>query len=107
MSDSPGYETIIWNQQGSVLTLTLNRPERLNAFNADMFRDLEQATLAASNRDDVRAVVFTGASRAFSSGADLTSVTEYHSDAEGDSLELGVRQVQAVFDKVATLPKPV
>jgi len=105
MGDSPEFETILWKQDGPILTVTLNRPERLNAFNADMFADLGRAVETVPENKDIRVVVFTGAGRAFCSGADLTGVADYHSDAEGDTLAEGIRQAQSVFDKVEALPQ--
>ncbi|UCD57061.1 MAG: enoyl-CoA hydratase/isomerase family protein [Candidatus Hydrogenedentota bacterium] len=106
MAALPEFGTIIWKQEGPILTVTLNRPEKLNAFNGEMFRDVEQAVKEASDDPDVRIVVFTGAGRAFCSGADLTDLTDYHADADGGVLAQGVRQAQGVFDKVEALPKP-
>ncbi|MFZ5563015.1 MAG: enoyl-CoA hydratase-related protein [Thermodesulfobacteriota bacterium] len=66
------YTTILLNIDDSVATITLNRPEAMNAWNPAMARDLGHA-LAALDRDDtVRAVVITGAGRAFCAGADLS-----------------------------------
>jgi len=106
MSASPEFDTLIWKQEGSILTITLNRPEKLNAFNAEMFSDLERATGLISDNQDIRVVVFTAAGRAFCSGADLTSVSGYHAEAEDDALAEGIRQAQGVFDKVEALPMP-
>jgi len=55
-----------------VLTVTLNRPEQLNTFNATMMRELIAAFDRADADDDVRAVIVTGAGRAFCAGADLS-----------------------------------
>ena len=68
--------------------------------------ELDRAVETASENSNVRAVVFTGAGRAFCSGADLTSLTDYHSGVEGDTLARGIRQAQGVFDKVEALPQP-
>jgi enoyl-CoA hydratase/carnithine racemase len=106
MTAQPAFETLIWTRSGSVLTVTLNRPERLNAFNAVMFAELGHAVDVASKTSDIRVIVFTGAGRAFCSGADLSSVTEYHAGAEGDTLAQGIRQAQSVFDRVERLPQP-
>jgi enoyl-CoA hydratase/carnithine racemase len=106
VKSSPQFETVLWSREGAVLTLTLNRPERLNAFSAEMFRDVGDAVDAAARDAGIRVVVFTGAGRAFCSGADLTSVAGYHADAEGDALADGIRQAQAVFDRVEALPQP-
>ncbi|MFW2381434.1 MAG: crotonase/enoyl-CoA hydratase family protein [Acidimicrobiales bacterium] len=56
-----------------VATITLDRPERLNAFNVQMMRDLIDAIDRTDSDDDVRAVVVTGSGRAFCAGADLQS----------------------------------
>jgi enoyl-CoA hydratase/carnithine racemase len=106
MTESPQFETILWRQDGRVATLTLNRPDTLNAFNAEMFRDLDQAVSLISECKDIRVVVITGAGRAFSSGADLNNVSQYHAEAEGDSLAHGIRQAQKVFDRVEAIPLP-
>lgn len=65
------YETILLELDGHVATLTLNRPERLNAFNDMMVRDLLSACDEIDADDSIRAVVVTGAGRAFCAGADL------------------------------------
>lgn len=70
------YETIQLAVADGVATLTLNRPERLNAFNGAMIRDLLTAFDETDRNDDVRALVVTGAGRAFCAGADLGSGAE-------------------------------
>jgi enoyl-CoA hydratase/carnithine racemase len=67
------YETITYEVAEQILTITLNRPEKLNAFNATMQRELIEAFDAADRDDDIRAVIVTGAGRAFCAGADLSS----------------------------------
>ncbi|MBI4832208.1 MAG: enoyl-CoA hydratase/isomerase family protein [Candidatus Lindowbacteria bacterium] len=106
METIPTFETLLWNQDGPILTITLNRPEILNAFNAGMLRDIEIAVGKMPAMHDVRVVVFTGAGRAFCSGADLTTVSEFHSEVEGDAIAQGIRQAQGVFDSIETLEKP-
>jgi enoyl-CoA hydratase/carnithine racemase len=65
------FETLRYAVADGVATLTLNRPERLNAVNATSIRELVAAFDAADGDDDVRAVIVTGAGRAFCAGADL------------------------------------
>ena len=65
------YETLDYQVEDGVLTLTLNRPERMNAFNGLMRRELIAAFDAADADDAVRVVIMTGAGRAFCAGADL------------------------------------
>ena len=66
-------EQILCETADSVLTITLNRPERLNAFTAVMARELIEAFDRADADDEVRAIVITGAGRAFCAGADLSA----------------------------------
>jgi len=70
-SQSPTYETILYDVEDSILTITLNRPDRLNAFTHVMRDDLIDAMDHADADDNVRAVIFTGAGRGFCAGADL------------------------------------
>ena len=69
----PQFETLLWTVDDGVLTLTLNRPDHLNAFNLTMASELEQAFLQVRRDDSVRAVVVTGSGRAFCAGMDLNA----------------------------------
>jgi enoyl-CoA hydratase/carnithine racemase len=66
------YETLRYEVADGILTLTLNRPEQLNAFTVQMADDLEHAFRRVNDDDDVRAVVVTGEGRAFCAGMDLS-----------------------------------
>lgn len=66
------YETVVYETRGEVGVLTLNRPEKLNAIDAGLRRDVHAALGVAREDDAIRAVVMTGAGRGFCSGADLT-----------------------------------
>jgi enoyl-CoA hydratase/carnithine racemase len=65
------FQEILYEVEDHVLTITLNRPERLNAFTVTMGSELLQAFDMADADDDVRAVIVTGAGRGFCAGADL------------------------------------
>jgi enoyl-CoA hydratase/carnithine racemase len=67
------YETITYEVTDHILTITLNRPDKLNAFNATMQRELIDAFDAADKDDAIRAIIVTGSGRAFCAGADLSS----------------------------------
>src|SRR5882762_8264531 len=67
------YETIKYEVAEQILTITLNRPDKLNAFNGVMQHELIDAFDAADNDDNIRAVIVTGAGRGFCAGADLSS----------------------------------
>jgi enoyl-CoA hydratase/carnithine racemase len=73
---------VLSERRGAVLLLTLNRPERLNAWTQEV-EDLYLAQLAAADADpEVRAIVVTGAGRAFCAGADLSVLGDLAADAE-------------------------
>ncbi|MFK7963034.1 MAG: crotonase/enoyl-CoA hydratase family protein [Burkholderiaceae bacterium] len=67
------FETIEFDVTDSVATITLNRPERMNAFTTQMRQDICDALDLTDADDAVRAVIFTGAGKAFCAGADLSS----------------------------------
>ena len=69
---SPDFKTILYDVADGVATITLNRPDKLNAFTAGMMVDLIQAFDLTDADDAVRAVIVTGAGRAFCAGADLS-----------------------------------
>ena len=67
------FENILYEVEDGILTLTLNRPEMLNAFNGGMMADLMQAFDDADADDDVHAIIITGAGRGFCAGQDLSA----------------------------------
>src|SRR5438270_12409148 len=67
------YQEILYDVDGPVLTITLNRPDKLNAFTFTMMMELLDAFDRADADDDVRAVIVTGAGRGFCAGADLAA----------------------------------
>jgi len=90
----------------ATLLVTLNRPERLNAQTNQMFGELEELGLSLRARPNVRAVIFTGAGRAFSAGFDLDEAEELETDGALGMLrrqELAARAMHAV----RAIPVPV
>src|SRR3954447_20297542 len=68
------FETLKWDvDEHGILTLTLSRPEQLNAFSVTMATELEQAFRAVRTDDSVRTVIVTGEGRAFCAGMDLNA----------------------------------
>ena len=72
MAATPKFDTITLTVDDWIATITLNRPDKLNAFNGTMMRDLVAAFDITDGNDDVRAVIVTGAGRGFCAGADLS-----------------------------------
>jgi len=68
------YETIKYEVAEQILTITLNRPDKLNAFNGVMQQELIDAFDAADNDDNIRAIIVTGAGRGFCAGQDLADL---------------------------------
>ncbi|MCR9276821.1 MAG: crotonase/enoyl-CoA hydratase family protein [Pseudomonadaceae bacterium] len=83
MSDN--YEQIIYEVSDGILTITLNRPDKLNAFTHTMMSEMIDAFDRADADDNIRAIIITGAGRAFCAGADLSSGGDtFDSDARDD-----------------------
>ena len=78
------FETIIFTEKNSLALITLNRPERLNAFNQLMLSEMLEAFDYIDKKDSIRAVILAGAGRAFCAGADL-SAGEKTFDTEFDN----------------------
>lgn len=79
------YNVIIYEVEDGILTLTLNRPEKLNAFNGEMLSEMLDAFDRADADDAVRAIIVTGAGRAFCAGADLSSGSDtFNADSRED-----------------------
>ena len=86
------YSTILYDVEDGILTITLNRPDRLNAFNDVMLKELVDACDRADADDAVKAIIVTGAGRGFCAGADLSKGGDtFNSDARADR-ESGMRR---------------
>jgi len=74
------YQEVEYQVSEQIATITMNRPERLNAFTPRMALELSDALLRADDEDEVRVVIVTGAGRAFCAGADLTEGAKIFQD---------------------------
>jgi 2-(1,2-epoxy-1,2-dihydrophenyl)acetyl-CoA isomerase len=90
-----------------VLTIELNRPDSLNAWNQQLGEELLAAVREAGDDDGVRAVLVTGAGRAFSSGADLRAGFEATPDGHPDVQTVLTERYHPIITGIRTLPKPV
>src|SRR5476649_2905716 len=68
------YELLTFDVTDRIATVTVNRPDKLNALNDALMAELERAIDEATQRDDVGAVLLTGAGRAFVAGADIAEL---------------------------------
>ena len=96
---------VLASREGSVVTLLLNRPDRMNAVSLDLYRALDRQLSELAEDSDVRAVIITGAGRAFCVGADLDA----HARGTGgeEARKVYVEAAQAVNRRIQTLPKIV
>jgi 2-(1,2-epoxy-1,2-dihydrophenyl)acetyl-CoA isomerase len=103
------YETIQLSIDGGVAEVTLNRPERLNAWTDQLGLELRRAILEDSADESVRAVLITGAGRGFSSGADVKEMLERGSTDDGtpDVGKLLRERYHPIIKGIRELPKPV
>jgi enoyl-CoA hydratase/carnithine racemase len=90
-------------REGALATLTLNRPEALNALSGPLLAELDAAVARIEGDAAIQAVIVTGAGRAFVAGADIGEIAKL--DPKG-GLEFA-RRGQAVFSRIERLPKPV
>lgn len=98
------YESIKLTVDGKIATVTINRPESLNALNAQVFNDLENAFNFLETESSVRCVIVTGSGeKSFVAGADIKEFSAY-SQEEAKALS---RRGHFVFKKIENLSKPV
>ena len=93
------YDGVLVDIEEGIGTLTLNRPEKLNAFDRGMCRDLIDALRMLSGSDQVRVILLTGAGRGFCAGADLGTLAEEAAELVGAGREVPVL--------IRTAPQPV
>lgn len=107
MSDA--FETIAAATADGVYTITLNRPDAMNAYSEAMAKELQAALKVAQRDDEIRCLVLTGAGRAFSAGQDLQEIKAcYNGDAP--PLDFGKhlrKQYTPLITKLMTLEKPI
>jgi enoyl-CoA hydratase/carnithine racemase len=98
------YKSLVWETDGYVATVTLNRPEKKNAMSWVMFNEIAEVFDRAASDGDVRCLVVTGAGGAFCSGADLTD--EANVASTPFELKDRMRTIHRIAGSIATCPKP-
>src|SRR5271155_3700289 len=89
---------LIYDVAGGIATLTLNRPDKLNAWTAQMAAEVREAMEAAQADDNVRVIILTGAGRGFCAGADMSLLNELAANGHsGDAARVLGHQRQSRF----------
>ena len=98
------YNSLIFDKQGSITTITLNRPDVFNAFNDEQSYELQDALKAARKDEETRVVVLTGAGKAFCSGQDLKAIAGAEKRSFIDSLN---KRYNPIIREMRNMPKPI
>lgn len=104
---SVGESLVLNERDGAVLTLRLNRPERLNALNVELGRALVDGLDRAAADGSAQVIILTGAGRGFCAGGDLAVLRDARSRNAGHELEGLLRAGKEIAMAVRTMPKPV
>jgi len=101
------YEHIDVTEDSGITTITLNRPEKLNALAGHMRRDLAEALEAAGSDRSVHVVVITGAGRAFCAGGDVRAMADLIEDKDEDEFSRLLGSARRVITAIRQMTKPV
>lgn len=102
MTQASDYKTILLNREDRVATITLNRPEKLNACNMEMWNDLSRALTELEKDNTVRVIVLTGQGKAFSAGEDVNGLAFDKGIINAVSF---TRQIFHIFHQFEEIPK--
>jgi 2-(1,2-epoxy-1,2-dihydrophenyl)acetyl-CoA isomerase len=103
------YKTILYKVDDGIATITMNRPENLNAINLEMLGELLRALLGCTQDPSVRVILLTGSGRAFSSGGDI-NIMQQSLDEGRDVYQFmkdWINRVHLLEMQIRTIPKPV
>lgn len=98
------YSTLLTSLENGIFTVTINRPDKLNALNKSVMNDLDQVITEIETNDAIKGVIITGAgSKAFVAGADIS---EFQGLDHGQGMDLA-RRGQDIFFRIENCPKPI
>src|SRR5256886_7589009 len=103
--DNP--KTFLYDQRDRIATITLNRPERLNAITFEVYRELTDFFANLRDKKDVRVVIITGSGRAFCSGGDVRDIIGKLQGRDAAGLLEFTRLTCELIHNMRSLPKPV
>src|SRR5438876_6765760 len=101
------FQYVVVEHDESVVTLTMNRPDMLNAINTLMLEELTEAVEAAAHHDAIRCVVLAGAGRAFGAGQDLTEFASAHAGNQPLNVSEHLAKYHRLILAIRHMPKPV
>src|SRR6476659_4928584 len=97
------YKTLLTEIENGTFTVTINRPDKLNALNKDVFDDLDEVIDEIYQNREIRSAIITGAGKAFVAGADISEFLELNASVATALSSRGHR----VFNKIENSPKPI
>src|SRR4026207_390318 len=98
------YQTLLTSLENGIFTLTINRPDKLNALNKEVLSELNNVLDEIEMNAEIRSVIITGAgSKAFVAGADISEFVSLE-DSQAEKL---AKKGQGVFNKIENCPKPI
>ncbi len=98
------YQTLLTSLENGIFTITINRPDKLNALNRDVMHDLDEVMNEVYNNAAIRSVIITGAGpKSFVAGADISEFI----GLSGEEGKLLAKKGQDIFFKIENAPKPV
>src|SRR5258708_14207011 len=100
------FQNVLVEQEKSVVTLTRNRPDVLNAINTLMLEELTEAVEAAAHNDVIRCVVLAGAGRAFGAGQDLTEFGSAHAGSQPLKVAEHLAKYHRLILAIRHMPNP-
>jgi len=98
------FSSILYEKNGSIANISLNRPDVFNAFNDEQSYELQDALKQASRDAEVRVIVLTGAGKAFCSGQDLKAIAESKNRSLSESL---YKRYNPIIKAMREMPKPI
>ncbi len=101
-----GYETLVLDQENGIATVTLNRPQKMNALNEQLVSELVQVTEEISQDDAVKAVILTGAGRAFCAGGDVSGLPLFYM-TDADEIRAFLKKLNRIPLNLRNMAKPV
>ncbi len=100
------YETILYHTDSKICTIRLNRPDKRNAFNAQLVNELKEAISVADNDEAIKIIILKGEGEVFSAGADLAYLQSMQNNSYEENLA-DSKNLMELYHLIYTLSKPV